>query len=319
MFRYRLSSLTALPVSLALALSAVAPASAPVLAVSDHFCGTVTAAVDPVTSARGGIGWGAGEKNVEAAYRAELARITAAGKGGGNGRGKPGGGGNPPPPTVTGGVIDVYFHVIHKSDGTGDLTQGEINGQMNVLNSAYAGTGWSFNLVDTDHTPNNTWYSGMENTSTERAAKATLRRGSADDLNIYTAGLTQYLGWATVPGSYSSDPLYDGVVILDESLPGGSAAPYNEGDTATHEVGHWMGLYHTFQGGCSKSGDLVSDTPSERSPAYGCPTGRDTCRGVGLDPIHNFMDYSDDPCMYEFTSGQDTRMDQQFSQYRYGK
>src|SRR5687767_10649083 len=222
---------------------------------------------------------------------------------------------------VTGGTINVYWHVINSgtSASQGNISDSMIANQMNVLNAAYSQWGWSFNLVATDRTTNSSWYTAGPGTTAERAMKAALRQGTADDLNIYSSnpggGL---LGWATFPSSYNTRPSEDGVVVLFSSLPGGSAAPYNQGDTATHEVGHWMGLYHTFQGGCNKNGDLVSDTPPEKSPAFGCPVGRDTCRNGGVDPITNFMDYTDDACMNRFSTGQDARMDAQFTTYRYG-
>ncbi len=225
--------------------------------------------------------------------------------------------------TVTGGVINVYVHVINKGTGVanGDITAATITSQINVLNAAYASTGWSFNLVSTDRTKNATWFNGCDTAANEKKIKTALRQGTADDLNLYTCnpggGL---LGWATFPNSYTSSPKMDGVVILYSSFPGGSAAPYNLGDTATHEIGHWMGLYHTFQGGCSGSGDSVSDTPAEADAAFGCPAGQDSCTSsAGADPIYNFMDYTDDSCMNTFTAGQDARMDSMFSTYRYGK
>jgi hypothetical protein len=226
---------------------------------------------------------------------------------------------------VSGGVINVYFHVVNKGSGisNGDVSSAMINEQIAVLNAAFVQTGWSFNVVEIDRTTNSTWYNGCYSSTTETQMKNALRKGTADDLNVYTCNPSGgILGYATFPSGYASAPKRDGVVLLYSSLPGGNAAPYNLGDTGTHEVGHWMGLYHTFQGGCSSNGDFVSDTAAERSPAYGCPLNRDSCTGrkyPGLDPIRNFMDYTDDACMDSFTSGQDARMDAQFTSYRFGK
>ncbi len=214
--------------------------------------------------------------------------------------------------------VQTWVHVI--TNGTaGAVPSSQINSQITVLNNAYAASGISFTLAGTDVTNNASWYTVGYGTTAEKQMKYALHRGTKDDLNIYIANIGGgLLGWATFPNG--SDPLMDGVVILNSSLPGGSAAPYNLGDTATHEVGHWVGLYHTFQGGCGGSGDQVSDTAAEKSPAYGCPTNRDTCRrDAGLDPVHNFMDYSDDACMFEFTAGQRTRMQNQWVLYRAGQ
>jgi hypothetical protein len=222
----------------------------------------------------------------------------------------------------TGGtVINVYFHVINNGSGieNGDVPTRMINDQMRVLNDAFGPWGWAFNLVSTDRTTNAAWYNAGYGSAEESALKAALRQGTADDLNIYTNNMPDYLGWATFPYSYASNPLNDGIMLLYSSMPGGSTKPYDEGDTATHEIGHWMGLYHTFQGGCSRFGDYVADTPAERSYASICDLSRDTCPTAGFDPVTNYMDYTDDACIVEFTTGQGQRMADAFATYRAGK
>jgi len=228
-------------------------------------------------------------------------------------------------------TINVYFHVIQQngtagSSGTGFVPMSWINSQVNVLNQAYAGgtgganTPFRFVIAGVDYTVNSSWFSAGPGTSAEASMKNSLRRGTADDLNFYTNDGDGLLGWATFPSSYTSRPKDDGVVCFYRSLPGGNFAPYDLGDTGTHEIGHWLGLFHTFQGGCNGSGDSVSDTPAERSSAFGCPSGLDSCRNkAGLDPIENFMDYTDDACMFRFTAGQSSRMDSQWVTYRQGR
>jgi outer membrane murein-binding lipoprotein Lpp len=214
--------------------------------------------------------------------------------------------------------VNVYWHVINNGTGlaNGDIPQTQIDSSLSVLNAAYKNTPFKFTLAGVDRTTNRTWYT-CSGGGCESKMKSALRKGGAGDLNIYSNNMGQgLLGWATFPSSYASKPKLDGVVILYSSVPGGAAAPYNQGDTLTHEVGHWFGLYHTFQGGCADPADYVSDTAAEASPAYGCPTGRDTCAGSGMDPVTNFMDYTDDACMNTFSAGQADRMDALTIQYR---
>lgn len=213
--------------------------------------------------------------------------------------------------------VPVVVHVISADGGADNVPDAAIQRQIDVLNAAFAAgsggspTAFRFQLTGITRTVNPRLAGMSIGTAEEREAKTALRQGGPETLNLYLATPGEgLLGWATFPWDYPNDPALDGVVISHQTIPGGSLAPYNEGDTLVHEVGHWMGLLHTFQGTCSDSNDTVADTPAEARPAFGCPVGRNSCGGdTALDPINNFMDYSDDFCLLEFTPEQAARMD----------
>lgn len=225
-------------------------------------------------------------------------------------------------------TIPTVFHVVSKSTldaAAKTRMQTMIDAQMDVLNDSFSGTTapdaadspFRFELTDTTWTVNETW-----NTVTpgkvERDMKKALHTGDSRTLNVYVADIGDgLLGWAYFPKGYNNGRDYiDGVVMLDESMPGGTAGKYSLGDTLVHEVGHWMMLEHTFAGGCSARGDWVADTPREAVPQFNCPVGADTCAAPGLDPIHNFMDYTQDSCMNMFTPGQVQRMNDAWLAFR---
>ncbi|KAJ3211180.1 hypothetical protein HDU67_004739 [Dinochytrium kinnereticum] len=218
-------------------------------------------------------------------------------------------------------TINVNWHVISDTFGNGTVSDEDIAKQIDVLNGDFA-SNYLFVLNSTDRIINTQWFTSAGPRSAEQTAmKKALRLGTKKDLNVYSVGFTAgsgkgLLGYATFPESYTSNPTDDGVVLLYSSLPGGSTPNYNLGKTLTHEIGHWLGLYHTFQGGCFGSGDQVSDTPPQSSASKGCPVGRNSCWGGGLDPITNFMDYSYDSCMTGFSAGQFARAAGQVKMYR---
>ncbi|KAG8903102.1 hypothetical protein FRC01_009327 [Tulasnella sp. 417] len=224
--------------------------------------------------------------------------------------------------------IPVYWHIIHAganatADDRGKVPEDQVKKQMDVLNKEYSSASLKFTLENIEYVDNEKWFNEIgPDSPSQTEAKESLRKGDAGTLNIYTVGFKSgsgegLLGYATFPSDYEKAPKDDGVVVLYSSLPGGSTENYNLGQTATHEVGHWLGLYHTFQGGCTGEGDVVDDTPPEASASSGCPTDRDTCTGDKFpDPVHNFMDYSYDSCMTEFTAGQIKRLKGQIATFR---
>jgi hypothetical protein len=308
----RLALLVMLTATVVVAASASpAAANAPQAAAANAWCGAATPAVFGGDAwMTGGVSAARGEDVVRepATGAPEEVPASAKGKGGKN----------------FGTVIDVYFHVV--SDGKiGNVSDADVAKQIQVMNAGFSGleggvaTGFSFQLVSVDRTDNAVWFYSGYGSPGERAMKTALHRGDASDLNIYSTTAGVNLGWATWPSSYKNHSHLDGIVIDWESMFRTSreyAGQYDLGKTATHEAGHWLGLYHVFQGGCSNWGDYVEDTPPQRIATRGCPEGQDSCSEPGVDSIHNYMDYSYDACYDEFTTGQAARMQDHWLFYR---
>jgi Pregnancy-associated plasma protein-A len=223
-------------------------------------------------------------------------------------------------------TVPVYFHVV--TDGpTGALTNEQIAAQITVLNNTFAGgeggatSGFAFELASVTRTDNVDWFNAKPAGTDEHSMKRTLHQGGPESLNFYSTTAGAYLGWAYLPSIVTKpgQAYLDGVVVDWESMLGTStryAGQYDQGETGTHEVGHWLNLEHTFYGGCNAKGDFVDDTPAQKTATRGCPEGKDTCSEPGLDPIHNYMDYSYDSCYTEFTVGQVQRMRDAWLFYR---
>ena len=226
--------------------------------------------------------------------------------------------------------VGIWFHVI--TDGSiGYLSPTDLANQVRVMNATFGGresfagtaggsdTGFSWYLAGYDYTDNAKWY-WMKSTGAEHEMKQALRVGGDNLLNVYTGTAGAYLGWAYLPSITDSNQAYlDGIVLDWESLPNVSDRyldRYDEGETLTHEAGHWLNLEHTFYNRCKGDGDFVDDTPADATPTSGCPIGKDTCTAPGADPIHNYIDYAYDDCYTQFTPGQVQRMADAWLYYR---
>jgi hypothetical protein len=222
-------------------------------------------------------------------------------------------------------TVPVNFHVIHDG-GTGNVTQSQIDDQIRILNLGFAGfygganTGFQFTLAGVTRTDNAEWFNAGPGTPAEREMKKALGDGDLATLDYYSTTASGFLGWAYFPGLPEPRQYLDGIVVDWESMFKTSPryeGRFDLGFTAVHEAGHWFELFHTFQGGCNAKGDHIDDTPAMKVPSSRCPEGNDTCtKDPGLDPIHNFMDYSDDPCYTQFTAGQTARMQASFVFFR---
>ncbi|KAM0425849.1 hypothetical protein ACHAPT_008787 [Fusarium lateritium] len=222
-------------------------------------------------------------------------------------------------------TVDTYVHVIGASEKEEDgyITDDTVKGQIDLLNKSYKPHDFSFKLIETTRTINESWaYPGGSpiEDPTEPELRAALRKGTYKDLNLFFVSSMVPNGKCElpIPNPTSQDIINDGCIMRPENS---GEAPPEYSFVTVHEVGHWLGLEHTFENGCEEPGDGVDDTPYEAEPVGGenCPEpGRDTCPDKpGLDPVDNYMTYVNASCgPQRFTPGQAERMHKLWKELR---
>lgn len=218
---------------------------------------------------------------------------------------------------AAGSKIPVAFHVVRTSATGWNISDTTIQAQLNVLNGAYSSMNLSFFIQSIQRHVKPAYAIVDGGTVTEQNMKNELAITPKYVLNVYFVenageqGGNPILGYAYLPDAFPDDNKRHGCVVWKEALPGTSLTNFNEGDTLTHEVGHYLGLFHTFYSSttCAES-DGCADTPIHKMNTGKPPVGTDTCTGPsfpGLDPIRNYMNYVDDDWMWEFTNNQAER------------
>ncbi|KAF7325508.1 Metalloprotease [Mycena kentingensis (nom. inval.)] len=215
----------------------------------------------------------------------------------------------------------------HPADTTdpddGYISPEIIDHQLAMVNTDFAPTGLSFALARAPrYVVNETWFADTAlfgSPALDAEMKAALRVGGAQALNVYTLGFrtvaSGVAGYATFPVNYTAFPELDGVVLNVLAVP--PLTTTRTGTTMSHEVGHWTGLYHTFQGGCAPPGDMVDDTAPQASSTWTCSAANplDSCPDDAFpDPYLNLMGYA--ACRGEITPGQIQRMREQMGTFR---
>ncbi|KAL0949880.1 hypothetical protein HGRIS_009913 [Hohenbuehelia grisea] len=224
----------------------------------------------------------------------------------------------PPVLPDAGSKVKVYWSVIYNNNSPdgGNIDDASIHHQIKVLNNDFAPVGLSFELVDIKRTYNPSWFNlNYGDYNTERAMKRTIDINNPAVLKIFSNVSPSRVSWAFLPDLSTPPADLDGVVLHLGSL----ASQNNPGHTLTHEVGHWSGLYHTFNRGCEsgpEAGDKVADTAPHKQGNWQCDQPVYSCGFSQPDPTDNYMNYVYDRCRNRFTPGQIERMRRQLKIFR---